>query len=60
MKGTASKRCIRLLLGYNVKANGPLVGPGPVGGVPAVGVFLRDPSPYVREFQRKPRKTPNG
>ena len=24
------------------------------------GVFLRDPSPYLREFRRKPRKTPNG
>ena len=23
-------------------------------------VFLRDPSPYLLEFQRKPRKTPNG
>ena len=26
----------------------------------SVGVFLRDPSPYLREFRRKPRKTPNG
>ena len=24
------------------------------------GGFLRDPSPYLREFQRKPRKIPNG
>ena len=31
-----------------------------LGGMPSVGVFLRDPSPYLRDFQRKPRKTPNG
>ena len=31
------------------------MGPGPIGGVPSVGVFLRDPSPYLREFRRKPR-----
>ena len=30
-----------------------------MGGVPSVGVFLRDPSPYLREFRRKLRKTPN-
>ena len=24
------------------------------GGVPSVGVFLRDPSPYLREFRGKP------
>ena len=34
--------------------------PGPTGGVPFVGVFLRDPSPYLREFRRKPQKTQNG
>ena len=27
---------------------------------PQWGVFLRDPSPYIREFRRKTRKTPNG
>ena len=32
----------------------------PMGGVPSVGVFLRDPSPYLREFWRKPRKTRKG
>ena len=42
------------------KANCPLVGPGPIGGMPSVGVFLRDRSPYLSEFLRKPRKTPNG
>ena len=40
------------LVGCSVKANCPLVGPGPVGEVSSVGVFLRDPSPYVREFRR--------
>ena len=37
-------------LGHRIKANCLLMGPGPVGGVPSVGVFLRDPSPYLREF----------
>ena len=27
---------------------------------PPWGVFLRDPIPYLREFRRKPQKTPNG
>ena len=35
-------------------------GPRPMSGTPSVGVFLRDPSPYLREFWRNPRKTPNG
>ena len=26
------------------KTNCPLVGPGPIGGVPSVGVFQRDPT----------------
>ena len=47
-------------LGHRIKANCLLMGPGPVGGVPSVGVFLRDSSPYLREFRRKPPKTPNG
>ena len=42
------------------KANCPLVGPGPIGGMPSVVVFLRDPSSYFLEFRGKPRKTPNG
>ena len=37
-----------------MKANCPLMGPGPIGGVPSVGVFIRDPRPYLREFRRKP------
>ena len=28
------------------------------GKCPPRGVFLRDPSPYLREFRRKSRKTP--
>ena len=36
-------------LGCRTKANCPLVRPGPVGGVPSVGVFLRDPSRRVSE-----------
>ena len=35
-------------------------GPRPMGGMPSLRVFLRDPSPYLREFRRKSRKTPNG
>ena len=48
-----------LLVGCRLKANCRLVGPEPMGDVPSVGVFLRDPSAYLREFRRKPRKTPN-
>ena len=46
--------------GYRVKSNCPHVGIGPTGRVPSVGVFLRSSSPYLLEFWRKPRKTPNG
>ena len=49
-----------MLVGCRVKANFPLVGPEPIEEVSFVGVFLRDPSPYLREFRRKPRKTLNG
>ena len=31
---------------------------GPAERVPSVGVFLRDPSLYLRELQRKARETP--
>ena len=40
-------------LGCRFKANYPLVGPGPIGGVSFVGVFLKDPSLYLRKFWRK-------
>ena len=43
-------------VGCRCKANCPLAGPGPIEGVPSIGVFLRDPSPYLREFQRKLRR----
>ena len=35
------------------KVNYPHVGPGPMGEMFSVGVFLRVPSPYLREFWRK-------
>ena len=41
---------IFMSLGCEIKANCLLVGPGPAGRVPSVGVFLRDPSPYSREI----------
>ena len=50
----------RVGLGCNIKTNCPLVEPDPVGGLPSVGFFLRDPTPYLREFWRKTRKTLNG
>ena len=31
-----------------------------MGWVPFMGIFLSDPSPYLREVQRKLRKTPYG
>ena len=34
----------RVGLGCKSKANGPHVGHGSMGGMPSVGVFLRDPS----------------
>ena len=43
-------------LGWGHKVNCPHVGPGPTCGVPSVGVFLSDLSPYLHEFRRKPRK----
>ena len=48
-----------LMVGCRLKANCRLVGPRPIGGLLSVGVFLRDPNPYLREFRRKPRKTPD-
>ena len=31
------------------KTNCPLVGHEPIGGMLSVGVFLRDPSPFLRD-----------
>ena len=45
------KNCV--VLGCRIKAKCPLVGPEPIGGVLSVGIFLRDPRPHLREFQRK-------
>ena len=42
------------------RANCQHVGHGPEVRVSAMGVFLSDPSPYLGEFRRKQRKTPNG
>ena len=51
----------RRRLGCWIESNCPHMGAGPIGVVPSVGwgVFLRDPNPYLREFRRKPHKTPN-
>ena len=42
-------------VGVGDKADCLKKGPRPIGGMPSVGVFLMDPSPYLREFRRKPR-----
>ena len=55
-----SKERVRLGLVVGFKANCPLVGSGLLGELLSVGVFLRDPRPYLSKFRRKPRKTPNG
>ena len=41
-----------LVVGCRFESNCPLVGPGTIDGMPSVGVFLRDPSPYLREFRK--------
>ena len=46
--------------GYRCESNCPIVGPGIIGGMPSVGVILRHPNPYLRDFMRKPQKTSNG
>ena len=45
---------------YRVQVRSAHWGPGAIGRMPSVGVFQRDPSPYLREFRRKSRKTPYG
>ena len=56
------KTCVTLfyvvVVVVGIKAD--CLGPNPIGGMPSVRFFLRDPSPYLPEFRRKPRKTPNG
>ena len=48
------------LVGCRLKSIFPLMGPGTIGCRPCMGAFLRDPSPYLREFKKKTRKTVNG
>ena len=43
-------------MGCRIKANCPFVRPVHVRGVPSMRVFLRDPNPYLREFQKKTLK----
>ena len=38
------------------ESNCPLVGPGTIGGMPSVGVILKDVNPYLHEFWRKLRE----
>ena len=40
----------RKMVGCSLKANCLLMGAGPIGGVPSVGIFLNDPNPYLREI----------
>ena len=50
---------LHTMVGCRVSGRLPHWLPKPMGGMPSLGVFLRDPSRYLREFRRKPRKTPN-
>ena len=43
----------RVGMGFIIKAIFPHVGPEAIEGMPSFGVFLRIPSPYLYEFQRK-------
>ena len=52
--GMFSEVCCR------IKTDFPTVGPLLLRGMPSVEIFLRDPSPHIREFRRKPWKTPKG
>ena len=38
-------------VGIGIKADCLKKGPRPISGMPSVVVFLRDPSPYLREFR---------
>ena len=40
------------MLGCVFKANRPLAGPWPLGGVPSVEIFLRDPSSIYASFYK--------
>ena len=56
-KSLISESLTRSCCCCRIKADRPLMGPGPVGEVPSMGIFLRDPRLYLREFRRKPLKT---
>ena len=45
------------LIGTRFKANCLLVGLGPIGRVPSMGVFLKNPSPYLRENHQRKKKS---
>ena len=51
---------LSILCYSRVKDNCPQMGPGPTEELRSVEVFLSDPSQHLREFQTRPRKTPNG
>ena len=61
------QKCKMYILSYWIGLGwviGPIVriwhqGKKEMNGVSSVGVFVRDPSPYLSEFRRKPPKTPN-
>ena len=48
------------MVGCRNKANCLHLGPGFIGRIPSMGVFLRDLSPYLWKFCRNSEKTPNG
>ena len=48
------------LVGCMFESNCPHVERSTIDGMPSVGVFLRDTSPYLHKFRRKRGKTPNG
>ena len=60
---SCKKYCLRLLfwlVGCRIYGRLSHERSRPMGEMPSVGVFLRIPSPYLREFRKKSRKTPNG
>ena len=49
-KANCQREGVKLKVGLWFKTNCPLMGPGSIAGVPSVGVFLRDPSPYLHRL----------
>ena len=56
---TSKHKLVDWLVGCKYESNCPLGDPGTIGGVPSLGVFIRDPSAYLREIRKKTRKTLN-